>query len=98
MHTAPQLRLAAEDVWQSSLSYSCKPCEAERPHGHHCYVPRTLFLQLAHEFSEALLEDVVLYISRHANGPEGCSSMARVYQSHLKQSATLSTKATAVEP
>ena len=99
MHTAPQLRLAAENVWQSSLSYSCKPCVAEQLHVHHCYVPRAFCLQVAHEFFEALLEDdVVLYFSRHGTIPKDCSSVAEVYQSHLKQSATLSTKAMAVEP
>jgi hypothetical protein len=99
MRTAYQLRLAAGDVWQSSLSYLCKPCEAEQLHVHHCYVPRTLSLQLAYESSEALVEnDVVLYFSRHGNIPKGYSSVVVVYQSHLKQSATLSTKATAVEP
>jgi len=49
MHTAPQLRLAAEgSCWRSSPSYSCKPCMAEQLPVHHCCFSQTIRLWLAH--------------------------------------------------
>lgn len=98
VYAVPQLSLAAEDIWQSSQSFPCKPCMAERLHAHHCYLPRDLYLQLAHQSLGALLENAMFCHSPHTDDLEGCSSVVVVYQSHLKQSTTLSVKATAVLP